>query len=432
MLNTLSNTDRYAAVPTAPAFGGKLKMTSATLRARPVGAAQVDQLERAGGERLGALGARLHDARAFRRREGAAAAAAGAGDARPFAAPAEHRRHGRTVQLGDGDHHRRFERQQALRTLAPRLQRLELERMRGEVRQVELGERLGGGGRVVVRRAADEAEARQRDHRVDHRLAVADEELVDRRARVEPARKGGNDAQAAILERLDDAVVMAGVVAEDVRPQDEHPDRAANRPRRARQVGGALRHPARHRRVIDAEFGIVGRGGGGHRPAQRPARAVGVAVDEVADEVGEILVRPRQPVLQRQEIGADVLRGAGDEAQDLGQALQHRHLPRPRRRGAGLRRAAQLLQQRQRPLGGLVHPVVAEPRQLDDRGVAHQPDDRVAVVRAVPRARASPRGYDRRGTASRRRRCRPPRCRRGRRRGWRGSLPSRRRRGSAG
>ena len=61
-----------------------------------------------------------------------------------------------------------------------------------------------------------------------------------------------------------------------------------------------------------------------HRAA--PARAVGVAVDQHPDHVGDIVRRTGQPVLQRQEVGPHVLGGAGDEAQDLGQPAQHLHL----------------------------------------------------------------------------------------------------------
>jgi hypothetical protein len=54
-----SNTDRKAAVPVAPALGGKLKMgRHAALGA--LAAAQVDQLADAGGQRVGPLDAAVH------------------------------------------------------------------------------------------------------------------------------------------------------------------------------------------------------------------------------------------------------------------------------------------------------------------------------------------------------------------------------------
>ena len=62
--------------------------------------------------------------------------------------------------------------------------------------------------------------------------------------------------------------------------------------------------------------------------AQRLARAVGVAVDQELHHVRDVLLRAGEPVLQGQEIGAHVLRGAGDEAQDLRQPAQHLHLLR--------------------------------------------------------------------------------------------------------
>ena len=49
----------------------------------------------------------------------------------------------------------------------PLLERLELDRVRGEVRHVERSQHLFGGLRVVVGRAADQREAGQRDDGVD-------------------------------------------------------------------------------------------------------------------------------------------------------------------------------------------------------------------------------------------------------------------------
>ena len=72
------------------------------------------------------------------------------------------------------------------------------------------------------------------------------------------------------------------------------------------------------------------RGSSRCRPAARQALARGIAIDQRPDHRDDILFRSCQPVLQREEIGAHILRGAGDEAQDLGQAAQHLHLPRAR------------------------------------------------------------------------------------------------------
>ena len=60
--------------------------------------------------------------------------------------------------------------------------------------------------------------------------------------------------------------------------------------------------------------------------SRRFARAIGVGVDEQMDHAGDVLFGAGQPVLQCQEVIAHVLGGAGNEAQHLGDALQHGHL----------------------------------------------------------------------------------------------------------
>ena len=89
-----------------------------------------------------------------------------------------------------------------------------------------------------------------------------------------------------------------------------------------------------------------------------------------------------EPILQRQEIGAHVLGAARDEAQDLRDAPQHRHLlarreasflpPPPRSR----------LSREIAPRSAAVHAERAEPRQLDDLARRHAADDGVAGLAA--------------------------------------------------
>ena len=120
-------------------------------------------------------------------------------------------------------------------------------------------------------------------------------------------------------------------------------------------------------------------------PRRRPARPVGVAVDQHADHVGDVVVRAGQPVLQRQEVGAHVLRGAGDEAQDLaaaGAASSSAARRRARRRASCA--AAQPLQQRQRAAAAAVHAEPAhagQPHHLAGRH-AGRPSRRTASRRA--------------------------------------------------
>ena len=86
-------------------------------------------------------------------------------------------------------------------------------RVGGEIGHVEPRQHLLGGARVVVGGAADEREAGERDDGVDQRASVLDEELLDRRSRVEAGGEGGDDSEAARFERGDHAVVMAQLPA---------------------------------------------------------------------------------------------------------------------------------------------------------------------------------------------------------------------------
>ena len=252
--------------------------------------------------------------------------------------------------------------------------------MRGDVRHVERGEHCFRRCRVIIGRAADEAEPGKRDDRVDRRAAIGHEEGLDRGARIEPARKCRDHPQAARLHRRDRPVIMPGIAPEQVRAQHQYADRALGA-MRGGQCIELIGHAARHRRMIDADLGIFVRRFGAVGAAQLAALAIGIAIDQRTDHPDDIVFAARQPILQRQQIGADILRGARDEAQHLGQPAQHLHLPRARRR-ARLARSAQPLEHRQRPLGGLVHPVVAELGQLDDFAARHQPDHRVAILAA--------------------------------------------------
>ena len=129
-----SKTERNAAVPALPAFGGKLNSTTAILRSRARCAAAPPACD-ARGERLGALRADVHVSPCPCRERAAAIAAVSAGAA---GAAAEYRRAGGAVELGDRHHDRALDRQQAALRCCPLLERLELDGMRGDVGHVEL------------------------------------------------------------------------------------------------------------------------------------------------------------------------------------------------------------------------------------------------------------------------------------------------------
>ena len=114
---------------------------------------------------------------------------------------------------------------------------------------------------------------------------------------------------------------MAGVAGEHVGAHDQQADRRLARPPAGAAVCRALsRDAAGHARMIDADLGIFDGRRRFSAPRKRAARAVGVAVDEKPDHVGHVLFRAGEPILQRQEIGAHVLRRARNEAQQLREA----------------------------------------------------------------------------------------------------------------
>ena len=177
---------------------------------------------------------------------------------------------------------------------------------------------------VVVGGAADQREAGQRDHRIDRAAAVLHEEAFDRRALIETAGESRDHAQPFRLERRDHAVIMTGISGQQIRAQQQHADGAAFA-RQCRQAFGRLGDAALEARMVDTDIGVFDRRLGLDDAAQAAARAVRVAIHQQADHVGDVLLGSRQPVLQRQEIGAHVLRGAGNEAQQFWQLPQHLH-----------------------------------------------------------------------------------------------------------
>ncbi len=115
---------------------------------------------------LGGRGAAQLDQPGDPRRQHAGALVVEALVARPIggglvAAAAEHHRASRAIQLRDRDHHGRLDRGQAARRALPLLERLELQRMGGEVGHIQAGQHRFGGAGIVVGGAADQGEAGQ-------------------------------------------------------------------------------------------------------------------------------------------------------------------------------------------------------------------------------------------------------------------------------
>ena len=180
------------------------------------GAAQCHQLFQPRSERLGAFRAALHRADGAANRPGAAARTAGAGGIAAIRTPAEHHRRGAAIKLRDGDHDRRFERQQPLPVGAPRLQCLEFNGMRRDIRTIDRGQRGFGGLGIIISGPADKAEPGQVDDRIDGRHAILHEKFVEHRPGIETTGKGRNDVEPAGFERADDAVIVIGILAEHI------------------------------------------------------------------------------------------------------------------------------------------------------------------------------------------------------------------------
>ena len=158
-------------MPVLPALGGKLNRTMADLALGARRAAQRDQLGDAGGQRRRparacdcmsrGLLARRRLPPSGRRTPSSPVAPSSSGSATIMVAstgsrPRSEPSHWSSVWNSTGVH--------------------------GEVGHVQPGQHLLGGLGVVVGRAADQREAGERDHGVDHRPAAREEELLDRRA----------------------------------------------------------------------------------------------------------------------------------------------------------------------------------------------------------------------------------------------------------
>ena len=175
---------------------------------------------------------------------------------------------------------------------------------------------------------------------------------------------------------------MRGVFGQHIGAHDQQADRAGGGCVGSGQIAGAFRDAARKPGMIDTDFRILCRCRGFEGAAQMTAGAAGIPVHQEADHVDDVFFRARQPVLQRQEVGAHVLGGAWDKAQNFWDAPEHRHLASPA--GAALAlalgAAPQPLQQRHGAATLAVHGELADPRQFGDLACRHAADHRVAMI----------------------------------------------------
>ena len=253
--------------------------------------------------------------------------------------------------------------------------------MSRNIGQIHLAQHFARGGGIAVSRAADQAETGKVDDGIDRRLAVrADKELLYRRARIEPAGKDWHHVKANSFECGNRAVVMRSIAAKQIGAQQDETNGSFLTHRLGQQAqtfGNALLGAG----MIHAHFGVFDRS---LRLGDAPAigtLTAGVAINQRAHHGDHVFIRARQPILQREEIGAHILRGAGDEFEQFGQAAQHLHLAFCRI-AAGLGRAAQLLEQCQRSLGRRIHAISAHLGEAHDLACAHQAHHRIASLTA--------------------------------------------------
>ena len=169
---------------------------------------------------------------------------------------------------------------------------------------------------------------------------------------------------------------MRRVAGQHVGAQHEEADRAVAAG--FRQCGAGGDDAAGRLWVIQPDFGIFGGLAGGERNGARAGR---VFADQHAQHIGEVFLRSRQPVLQRQEIRTHVLRRARNEAQQLRHLPQHAHLA-VAAAAAAFRVATQALQHADHALRFDRHVEAAEFRELHHLAGGKAAQHRIARVAA--------------------------------------------------
>ena len=284
----------------------------------------------------------------------------------------------RAVQLRQRHHHRGLDRRQSARIALPLRQRLEFDGMRADIGHVQRSQQRLGRLGIVIGRPANQREPGQRHDRIHDRHTVFHEEPRYRLARIQPAGKGRQHAQAALLHGRDHAIIMPRIARQHIGPQHQQPDRArlARAPRQLRRV---IDHAAARRGMVKPDLRVFD---GCCHLQFRARRRARIPPHQHAQHVGEILLRAGQPVLHGQEVAAHVLRLARDETQHARQALEHLHLAAPA--AARLGAAAQFLQHRHRAALARLH---VEAPQLWSAALPLQrtPQHSIAVTGLAPR-----------------------------------------------
>ena len=264
VLNSESNTERYAAVPDAPALGGKLNSTTRDLAlgARPVRRSATSRATRAASMpaarccmsgHVAACNVSVQPVQSPRQRPPntiGLIAPSSSGIATMMVASTGSRPRGRS---------------------APLLERLELDRMRGDVGHVEFRQQRP---RQRARRCRQgRRPARSRSARPLRRPSPRPSCMKKRSIAgrwSSPLANAGITLQSPRLERRDHAVIVRGVAGQQVGAQQQHADGAALPGAAGSRSARSAMRPL-HARVVDADIGIVDRRRGLDAP-RSPAR----------------------------------------------------------------------------------------------------------------------------------------------------------------
>lgn len=110
--------------------------------------------------------------------------------------PGKNRGIGRAVDLGQGNQHGGFHRPQPAVGLRPLAKCLKLQRMGGDIGQIQIRQNPHRGRAVVIGRPADQAEPGQRYQRIDPAPVIGGNGGPS----IQPARKGRHHGQALRLK----------------------------------------------------------------------------------------------------------------------------------------------------------------------------------------------------------------------------------------
>ena len=131
--------------------------------------------------------------------------------------------------------------------------------------------------------------------------------------------------------------------------------------------------------MIETDIGVFGGRSRLQLAAQAEIGAAGIAIEQEADEIGDVLFRSGEPILQGEEIGAQILSGTRDELKDTRDAAQHRKLMSAAG-GGRLAAAPQPLQEVERAPFRTVHIETADAGEFDDVRLGHAAENRVASL----------------------------------------------------